>query len=115
MKLFRTNEYISLDIFNYFMFFANIGFIIYFLSNIAYVGQLLIEFMYRASVYYKFAIPTCIIILMYYLLSEKKDKRINSKVQKTITTVNFSVFFLVIINYVIIFLFVAYFAHGLDF
>ena len=114
MKLLRTNEHISLDIFNYFMFLANIGFIIYFLSNIAYVGQLFFEFMYRASVYYKFVIPACIIILIYYLLSEKKEKCINSKVQKNITAINLTVFFIVILNYVIIFLFAAYFACGLD-
>ena len=89
MKNFCTNKYLSLNIFNYVMFFANIGFILYiFLAN-KNIPIMRTDIIFVISYYYVFFAPILIIILLVYLFKERKiHKEKNTKVQNIITIIN---------------------------
>ena len=117
MNPFRTNEYTSIDIFNYVMFFANLGFAVSFLPDIRYIGSVFHELIYRTCNYYKFALPLFIFLLLYYFLSERKIKQniiINSNLQKFITKSNIIIFTLIMLCYIVKLYIILIFSHSIN-
>ena len=116
MKLFRTNEYISIDILNYLMFFTNIGFLLFFLHSITYTDSAFSELVYKTCTYYKFILPFCIYLLLYYFLSERKIKPniINSNLQKIITKSNLIILALIMLCYIITLFLIITMVHNMD-
>ena len=83
MKIYLTNQCTSLDIFNYFMFIANIGFPIYvYNASLEYENFQPTEIIFLVGNYYLFVIPICVIFLLYFLIIDRKTK-LNSKNSKT--------------------------------
>ena len=116
MDKFSTNKYISLNIFNYTMFIANIGFLASFAKNSEFTEPFIIEIMFRCCYYYIFFAPFLIIILLVYLFKERKisKKEKNTKTQIIITTINLAIFFFILFSFIFFIYAIASIAHGLD-
>ena len=115
MKIPRTNEYSTLNIFNYFMFLTNIGFLFYvYLAN-KETSIVVYEIIFLVFNYYRFVAPICIIILLFFIFQERKQYTvINSKTQKTVTTINLILLLLILLSFILFIVIVAYIAHGID-
>ena len=96
------------------MFLTNIGFVFFlFFSNkenpiAAY------EIVFLMVTYYRFIVPFFIILLLFYVFQERKDKVKNSKIQNIITILNLAFFVLILLSFILFIIFVAMIAHGLD-
>ena len=114
MKLPCTNKYLSLNTLNYFMFFANIGFIIYIYFSDKEEPIIPYELVFLSFNYYRFIIPICFILILVHIFQERGLKLSNSKMQKVITNINYSFLILILLSFVLCIAFVAIIAHGLD-
>ena len=96
------------------MSFANIGFVVQFFSERRF-NQIFYEITSRLFDYYALIIPFGTILLIYYLLSERKNilNISNTKIQKRITVINLTIYFLIIFSYIFIFAFIVYFEHDI--
>ena len=115
MKLPCSNKYITLNIFNYFVFLANIGFFIYlyFLNNEIPIAP--DDILFLVFYYYRFVTPICIIIILIYIFYEHKIyKLINSKLQNIVTMINILLLIFILLLFVLCIIFIAYIAQGLD-
>ncbi len=112
-----SNKYISLNLFNYFLLSSNIGFLIYAYNVInEYKNFQKTEIIFLIGNYYIYVIPICLILLLYFLFSERKKKLLNknSKIQLIITIASIIIFLFVILAFILFILVTLYIITGLD-
>ena len=97
------------------MFIANIGFLVYLYISNNETRIIPYEIIFLIFYYYRFILPICIIILLFYNLYERKlYKQINSKAQNIVTKISYTVVVFIVLEFVLFIFTVAYIAHGLD-
>lgn len=115
MKIPRTNEYSTLNIFNYFMLLANIGFLFYVYIANKEAPIVTYEIIFLIFNYYRYVAPICIIILLFFIFQERKQYTvINSKTQNAVTKINLILLLLIFLSFILFIVIIAYIAHGID-